>query len=256
MDPLSSSLETLVLSYRGIASLSTVSHLWTWVAILTAAISLWRIKAVSGAAPSRGENESLQKATSPENPDGGKHHPQSAHLQTPPSPVPVRSGTASVSPSSESNCGSLDFCMNGDCREAGRDPPTSMARNPSGLFFRRWEGDSEYVSEMGRVGCTLCEEGRGKFDVYFDGDGHDIGGDGCFGAVEGFGFCGLGNCVDADNCAVACGFAPLVGREAEWPWYHNLDLTVLNGNVVRLWDDVSGRKPPVDWASGQVFSLF
>lgn len=252
MDPLSSSLETLILSYRGIASLSAVSHLWTWVAILTAAISLWWIKNVGGAASSRRRNEPLQKERPPEKTDGGYLCHLSARLETFPSSIAVRSDTVPASPASESNSGSLDFCMHGDWPEEGYCPSAKI----SGPFFRRWEDDSECLPGIGRVGCILCEEGRGKFAVYFDGDLRD-GGDRCRGAVEESRFRGSGSWIDADDCAVAArDLAPLVGSANEWPWYHHLDLAVLNGNVVRLWEGVSGRKPPVGWASRQVVSLF
>lgn len=50
MNALDSPLEALALDYINVGFLTIVNNLWTWVAVITAAVSFWRIRVATGGA--------------------------------------------------------------------------------------------------------------------------------------------------------------------------------------------------------------
>ncbi|XP_019189010.1 PREDICTED: uncharacterized protein LOC109183384 [Ipomoea nil] len=52
MNTLESPLEAIAFNYLSYGFLTAVNNVWTWVAVLTAAVSFWRIKILSLSVPS------------------------------------------------------------------------------------------------------------------------------------------------------------------------------------------------------------
>ncbi|CAL5375609.1 unnamed protein product [Camellia sinensis] len=169
---LDSPLEALAVNYLSFGFLTAVNKIWTWVAVITAAVSLWRIKASGG--------------------------PTSDPDELPPP----------------------------DTAALNSEPPSTST-------------ESVAVASAPAVCAVETTEAvtRGKFTVYYEDDSVvDEGGDGDFGEVG----CGGGeNLCDGWKWKWEKEMKMRMGNEMGW--YHYQDLTVLDGNVVRLWDGCKGR---------------
>ncbi|XP_002540459.2 uncharacterized protein LOC8288758 [Ricinus communis] len=182
MNVLDSRLEALAFNYVSFGIFTVVNNLWTWVALLTAAVSFWRIKTAGLKSEQPRVLSSAICIDTHNNNDEAR--PETSQPESPPSPTLSFSDTASS----------------------------------SSLSSRLSIFENDGVS-------------KGKFVMYYAGDRESDG-----------------NC-DGDGCTVVgvwgCGGSEewperivLRTRMSEMGWYRNQDLTVFNGNVVRLWDEV------------------
>ncbi|XP_062091203.1 uncharacterized protein LOC133797342 [Humulus lupulus] len=176
MNVLDSPLEALVFPYVSFGFFIFVNNLWTWVAVVTAAVSVWKIRATAGDGPG---------------------------------------GVCSVdsSPSCDDRCSITPA------------PPPSVSVSVSAAS----------VSASGHVednGADVLTKGR-KFSLYYEHDGELTEefeeNDGAAEAVVVEEYCGGG---DGDWWEIM-----LEMRLGEKSWYRYQELTELNGNVVRFWDD-------------------
>ncbi|CAK7352336.1 unnamed protein product [Dovyalis caffra] len=182
MDVLDSPIDALVFDYVSFGIFTIVNNLWTWVAVITAAVSFWRIR-VAGA----GAVKTLEPS-----PPSDYTERNISELSVPETSLSTTTTLKSVTESAA---------------------PGSVSSIPS-------------VFEDN--GVT-----KGKFVVYYyqdDGRENDgnIGGDGEELPVFGeWGTCG-GELTLWERM--------LRVRMGDYGWYKCQDLTVINGNVVRLWD--------------------
>jgi len=176
MKDFDSPLEALALNYVSFGFLTVVNNIWTWVAVITAAVSFWRIRA---SAPIT--TTSISTISDPQNirnPDVG---PTSTASPPPPSVV------AEPPP-----------------------PPSTSASLASWVGYGATRGTKftlYYEDEKREEGLTVAGE---------VGDGGDgvVGVGGEWREWEGM----------------------LRMRMGDLGWYNLQDLTVLDGNIVRLWD--------------------
>ncbi|CAI9100788.1 OLC1v1037961C1 [Oldenlandia corymbosa var. corymbosa] len=183
MSSLDSPLEVLALDYLGFGLFTAVvNNVWTWIAVVTAAVSVWRIRTISSSSSSFVSHEvSVVK-------------PAASLASSPVKAVPVEPAKV----------------------EAPAAPPASAPPSPSPFVF--------------------TGEGRtsGKFTLYYDNqeeceeqeeaDTNDDDGD-----VDGE--CKLEEV--RNNWEV---MMEMRINGVRMGFYRYQDLTVLNGNVVRLWD--------------------
>ncbi|CAF2136865.1 hypothetical protein BRARA_B00907 [Brassica rapa] len=182
MATLDSPLEALALEYASFGCLAVVNNVWTWIAVVTAAVSFWRIR-VTTIKVEDGHGCVLlegSKASKPEQ-ETGHYQPQAV---------------------------------------AGAVGETATAQGKETVV---WEP-------------LVCDEGvtKGKLTMYYE-----VG-------VEGE------RCVDGDGEVTDVSYGGGLGHCGEWwerwervlkmrtgddDWYRYVDVTVLNGSVVRLWDD-------------------
>ncbi|KAF8084237.1 hypothetical protein N665_0727s0004 [Sinapis alba] len=180
MATLDSPLEALAFHYASFGVLAVVNNVWTWIAVVTAAVSFWRMKVttIGGHGCSLLEDVTTSKAE------------QEADHQEPQE-------------------------MAGAVEEASAASPVDETE--------AWEP-------------LMCEDGvaKGKLTMYYEVD------------VDG------GRCVDGEGELTAVNYGGGFGKSGEWwerwervvrmrngddEWYRYVDLTVINGSVVRLWDD-------------------
>ncbi|CAH1425327.1 unnamed protein product [Lactuca virosa] len=179
--------------------LTAVNNVWAWIAFLTAAISFWKIKS------------SIHLST---------HHLFLQLSPPPPPPSPPLPKTSPVAAQPDQS-----------------ELPSTSARSPSS------------TSKRHTTFCKLENRKSGKFSVYYSQDDKTKG-DKIDGEFE--------EDIDSDRkmssitrngeeevrkmSSVRCnhgedGWEMLLKiKTAEMGWYVNQDLTVLNGNVVRLWN--------------------
>lgn len=65
MNALDSPLEALALDYINVGFLTIVNNLWTWVAVITAAVSFWRIRVATGGAVAATSSDESPSQPSP-----------------------------------------------------------------------------------------------------------------------------------------------------------------------------------------------
>ena len=65
MNALDSPLEALALDYINVGFLTIVNNLWTWVAVITAAVSFWRIRVATGGAVAATSSDECPSQPSP-----------------------------------------------------------------------------------------------------------------------------------------------------------------------------------------------
>ncbi|KAL5572308.1 hypothetical protein UlMin_021905 [Ulmus minor] len=188
MNVLDSSFEVLAINYASFGFFTLVNNLWAWVAVMTAAVSFWRLRAAgAGATTSSGFNSDTSSST---------HNDESSNgsmlvSEIPPSiyPEELPSTTSCVSPSKASS--------------------------------------ASVLGNVEEIGVTKGE----KFTLYYEDDGdltaltEDI----------------AGEAVIEECCSEWWEswekILKLRTGELEMGWNRYQDLTKLNGNVVRLWDD-------------------
>ncbi|XP_059634683.1 uncharacterized protein LOC132277011 [Cornus florida] len=177
MKSFDSPLEALAFNYVSFGFLTVVNNIWTWIAVITAAVSFWRIKA---------SGSSISDPPCP-NPDVGP--PKAA------SPLPPTAAEPSPAPAPLTT-------MTPWVRHVESDGATRG--NKFTLYYE------EEQCERGDEGVTLTRE----YDDGSDGVVKGGGGAWCDDGWEGM----------------------LRMRMGDMGLYRLQDLTVLDGNVVRLWD--------------------
>ncbi|KAG8373865.1 hypothetical protein BUALT_Bualt11G0069700 [Buddleja alternifolia] len=182
MDALSSPIEGLIFNYLSYGVSTAVNNIWAWVAVITAAVSFWGLRALSSPL------------------------------------VSTRGGIQ-------------------DDASLPSTPPEMAAVEVRELATVSSLGESERLLSASNTTtcCVLEREGSSKvkFSLYFDEDGSEESGDdgddnggGAVEVSEKLGF--LHNDVWRRMMVVKMG---------DMGWYRCQDLTVLNGSVVRLWDN-------------------
>ncbi|GFY98560.1 hypothetical protein Acr_12g0011010 [Actinidia rufa] len=193
VNSLESPLEALAFNDLSFGFLTGINNLWTWVAVITAAVSFWRIRA-SGTVAVKSEHRSRNLNDS--------------------SPPRVSSSLHT--------------------EEATDEPAFISRRTTTAPPMEATEGAT-----------------RGKFTVYFEKEGEgegaseeevDDGGVGSLGAVVRGGYDGL--CENWENLW-------RMRIRDNMGWYRYQDLTVMDGNVVKLWDGGRGRSPLSSFGSVQ-----
>ncbi|OMO86356.1 hypothetical protein COLO4_21221 [Corchorus olitorius] len=190
-----SPLEALAFNYVSYGIFTIINNLWTWVAVITAAVSFWRIRA-SGAATSSCSVKRPDQKTSTCIIDRAQDESQSIH-EAEEKPTTSASVSAPIS------------------------AVTEMMRVPSPLLC-----NDEVVTKGTKF----------RWTVYYEQDGKSSGVDGKSTVTKWYD--GDGDCKEE-----SCGEwwesweRVLSLRNGETGWYSFQDLTVINGNVVRLWDD-------------------
>ncbi|KAE8665288.1 Plant invertase/pectin methylesterase inhibitor superfamily protein [Hibiscus syriacus] len=177
---LDSPLEALAFNYLSFGIFTVLNNLWTWIAVLTAALSFWRIRAAAVSSRYVQSNDPKPSTSiSDRAPD-----------ESPPVPEPDNKPT----------------------------PSASVAE-----------------TSVWPLVCRGVTRGKFKLTVYHDDDGEksDVDVDVDSG-VRGMGpGDGGGEC----NQWWESWEGVLKLRNGETGWYKYQDLTALNGNVVRLWDE-------------------
>lgn len=175
MNMLESPLEALAFDYVSFGIFGVVNNIWTWVAVVTAAVSFWKIKAQVKPALLQHRND--------RNPSGSQQ------------PVPE------MPPAEESSA-----------RVALAASASPATASPS-------VGDVDGVT-------------KGKFTLYYREEKEEV--DGEITAVEE---------LWEDNSRGGDWWERMTRvRRAELGWYSYQDLTVVNGNIVRLWDECKIRE--------------
>ncbi|KAJ4908057.1 hypothetical protein Rs2_11715 [Raphanus sativus] len=183
METLDSPLEALAFQYASFGVLAVVNNVWTWIAVVTAAVSFWRMKVTTIG-------------------DNGGH-----------------------------GCSLLeDVTTSKSEQEADHQEPQEMADPVE-------EAAAPLVNETKVWEPLMCDDGvtKGKLTMYYEVD------------VDG------GRYVDREEELTAVNYyGGGFGNSGEWwerwegvvrmrngddEWYRYVDLTVINGSVVRLWDD-------------------
>ncbi|KAF8092170.1 hypothetical protein N665_0422s0006 [Sinapis alba] len=179
MATLESPLEALALEYATFGCLAVVNNVWTWIAVVTAAVSFWRIRVTTIKVE---DGHVLEGLTS------SKAEQETSQLEP--------------------------QAMTGPVEET----VTAQAKG------------TEVLEPL------VCDDGvtKGKLTMYYEVD------------VDGE------RCVDRDGELTAVNYGGGLGHCGEWwerwervlkmrngndDWYRYVDVTVLNGSVVRLWDD-------------------
>lgn len=189
MDVLDSPIDALVFDYVNLGILTIINNLWTWVAVITAAVSFWRIRAAGAvktlAEPSPSPDYIERQITE-------LSHPETSSSTTTTTPKSVTEPAA----------------------------PGSVSSSPS-------------VFEDNRAK-------KGKFVVYYyqDDDRQNDGNIDDDGEEELTVFGEWGRC----GGEIKLWERMLRVRMGECGWYRCQDLTVINGNIVRLWDGVRREK--------------
>ncbi|KAE8682597.1 Plant invertase/pectin methylesterase inhibitor superfamily protein [Hibiscus syriacus] len=182
MDQLSDSrLEALAFNYLSFGIFTIVNNLWTWVAIMTAAVSLWRIRA-AGAATSSYSVKSQEQC--PSTSVIGRPIPEVKEKLT---VSPLVSAPASVTETRVSR-----FVCNDGVTKSGK---------PKLTVYYEEDIDGETTDTEWSDGDGYCTEGSRGGEWWESWEG------------------------------------VLRFRKGETGWYRYQNLTAINGNVVRLWDD-------------------
>ncbi|KAG6723094.1 hypothetical protein I3842_03G192000 [Carya illinoinensis] len=192
MNVLESPLEALALNYLSLGVLTVVNNLWTWVAVITAAFSFWRIRTA------------------------GRSTVSAAFLKSGDSSPPHRNDRSS------SRSEPVPDISVPDVPDVSSDEPTAPVPAPaSGVGIGEVEFD----------GVTK----GAKFVAVYKGE--DKCSHGLTAAVENeWDENGVADLVECGEWWESWDKAALRMRTGEMGWYRCQDMTVLNGNVVRLWE--------------------
>ncbi|CAF2120609.1 unnamed protein product [Brassica napus] len=186
MATLDSPLEALAFQYASFGVLAVVNNVWTWIAVVTAAVSFWRMKVTT-----IGDNGGHAGCSLLEDVTASKAEQESDHQEPQKMAGPV---------------------------EAAEAPPVNETEV-------NWEP-------------LMCDDGvtKGtKLTMYYEVDvDHEE------------------RCVDGEGELPTVNYGGGFGNSGEWwerwervvkmrngddVWYRYVELTVINGSVVRLWDD-------------------
>ena len=193
MDVLDSHLEALAFNYVRFGFFTLVNNLWTWVAVITAAVSFWRLR-VSGFLKSDHLNADVSHSALDLTPSSDS----AVEPQPPPPSKPTTTSTSAAS--SEAVVSSV--C---DCDVRG-------ARVVTKGRFTAYYGEERESRLLTTVAAVEWDNNDGGFDVF---------GGGVVGEE-------LKKVVRV--------------RMGDMGLYRFQDLTAINGNVVKLWDDCRMRR--------------
>ncbi|GKV17981.1 hypothetical protein SLEP1_g28420 [Rubroshorea leprosula] len=183
---LDSPLEALTFNYVSFGIFSLVNNLWPLVAVITAAVSFWKIKAAAGITP-------LKKLVD----------------DTPAAPLSCVNHREKL----------LSSMMEEEASTSCSSPASVVTPDQSGSYD----------------GMT---KGRNKFVLYYEDDGGEM-------TVASEEKEYSSDCDDggmSEERYWGSWERMLRMRTAEMGWYRYQDLTVINGNVVRLWEEGGGGK--------------
>ncbi|KAH1067543.1 hypothetical protein J1N35_032530 [Gossypium stocksii] len=184
---LDSHLEALAFNYVSFGIFTIVNNLWTWVAVITAAVSFWRIRAAGA-------------ATSSYSVKGREQRPSTSIDARRPIPeVEEKHPTASTSVSA---------------------PASVTETSVSPLVF------NDGVTKGGKSTLTVYYEDDIGGESDGDIDGETTGKEWC----DGGGYCKEGEWWESWERVLKL-------RKGEMGWYRYQDMSAINGNVVRLWDE-------------------
>ncbi|XP_010420925.1 PREDICTED: uncharacterized protein LOC104706426 [Camelina sativa] len=192
MATLESPLEALAFQYASVGAFAAVNNVWTWIAVVTAAVSFWRIRVTT-------------------NGDGDGHA-----------------------------CVLLEESRTGPVKETVARVKETVTNTPQSITATVKETVARVKETVAKTEMLTCDDGvtKGKkLKMYYE---VDVDSD-------------EGRCIDGDLTAVTGNYGGGLGdcggewwgkwegvvrmRNGDDGWYRYLDLTVINGNVVRLWDD-------------------
>lgn len=179
----SSPLEALAFNYATFGIFTVVNNLWAWVAVITAAISFWRIRTTSFS-----DKPDHQQPRIHQNTSGSQAQPSSNTSSVeaaPPRPTPALPSVNDVDGATEGSKHTLYYHYEGQWESDGDGEVTSAV--------------NEWTDDAGDDGVSSCGEWRERERVRMRARMGDMG------------------------------------------WYRCQDLTVVNGNVVRLWDECRRR---------------
>ncbi|MBA0744858.1 hypothetical protein Gogos_007462 [Gossypium gossypioides] len=184
---LDSHLEALAFNYVSFGIFTIVNNLWTWVAVITAAVSFWRIRAAGAATSSCSVKGREQRPST------------SIDARRPIPEVEEKHPTASTSVSA---------------------PASVTETSVSPLVF------NDGVTKGGKSTLTVYYEDDIGGESDGDVDGEMTGKEWC----DGGGYCQEGEWWESWERVLRL-------RKGEMGWYRYQDLSAINGNVVRLWDE-------------------
>ncbi|KAG7555978.1 hypothetical protein ISN44_As11g020550 [Arabidopsis suecica] len=206
MSTLESPLEALAFEYASFGVFAVVNNVWTWIAVVTAAFSFWRIRVTTIGVGDGHACVLIEELT------GSKSENESGRLEPKSITGPVKESVARVKETVTKTEVYAPQSITGPVKETvgARVKETVTKKEP-----------------------LMCDDGvtKGKLTMYYEVDGE--------------------RCVDGELTAVSYG-GGLGNCGGEWwekwervvrmrngddSWYRYVDLTVINGNVVRLWDD-------------------
>ncbi|XVE70752.1 hypothetical protein DITRI_Ditri10aG0096200 [Diplodiscus trichospermus] len=190
---LDSPLEALAFNYVSFGIFTIVNNLWTWVAVITAAVSFWRIRAAGAATSSRSVKN---------------------HDQKPPT------------------------CINDRNEDQSRSTPEAEEKpTPSALVSAPASAGETSGSPLvcNDIGLGVTKGGKFKLTVYYEDEG-ESNIDGEMRVTEWSD--GKSDCTEGRNGEWWESWERVLSMsKGETWWYRYQDLTVINGNVVRLWDE-------------------
>ncbi|XP_030530566.2 uncharacterized protein LOC115741015 [Rhodamnia argentea] len=191
-DAMASRVEALAFQYVGLGLFTVVNNLWTLVAVVTAAVSVWSIRAATGSSTVRRRH---QPRSSPPCGDGGSIGRSDGCREQRPADAEEESAPAAVDDSSAAST-SADYPSSGlgDGVTKGRRKFTT------------------YYKEDGRCEAAAAEVKEEEEEA---GEGSSCGGEEWWESWE----------------------RVLKVRNGEMSWYRCQDTGVINGAVVRLWDE-------------------
>ncbi|XP_010261743.1 PREDICTED: uncharacterized protein LOC104600485 [Nelumbo nucifera] len=207
MDVLGSPLEALLYNYVSAGFLSTIHNLLAWVAILTAAFSVWKVRA----AGSHSHPPKLQVVSSLPN----LLHGASSELTPSNSDSSKQSSQPSLlvdKPSLASACATTQLST-AICAVADADDNRTNGGKITLSYYEDLDDDESTPTE------SLDDQGA-------DGNG-GVWWEATWGVEEQLQRGGTG------SIWVGLGTT----NTGDLGWYHYQDLTMLNGSVVRLWDN-------------------
>ncbi|XP_058215646.1 uncharacterized protein LOC131326784 [Rhododendron vialii] len=176
-------IDALALDYLGFSFLPVViNNIWTWAAVITAAVSFWRIRAVGLKSDSQDESSPRMVSVSP-----SPHTEEKEAVMEPASTLASSTTTSSTRVPS-----AVDVDTTGGPR-----------RGKFTVYYED-ESEGEVAWEEGVDDGGVVEVGRGTGGDYW-----------------------------CDNWEKVMRMRI---EQGDMRWYRYQDLTVLDGNVVRLWD--------------------
>lgn len=183
-------IDALALDYLGFSFLPVViNNIWTWVAVITAAVSFWRIRAV---VPVGLESDSQDESSPP--------------LMVSVSPPPHTEEKEKE-------------------KEAAMEPVSTLASSTTTSSTR-----APSAVDVDTTGGPT----RGKFTVYYEDESE--GEVAWEGGVDDGGVAEVGRGTGGDYWCDNWEKVMRMRIEGDMGWHRYQDLTVLDGNVVRLWD--------------------
>ncbi|XAR67224.1 hypothetical protein NMG60_11013704 [Bertholletia excelsa] len=198
MNALDSPLEALVFGYLSLGFLNSVNNIWAWIAVVTAAVSFWSIKA-AGACTLK--SDCLRGTIPDESPTKSPVSSSSPDTAVKCEPAPTASTSMATTSTSVPSFPSTELTTEG----------TTKGKFTACYVVDKQEEESDSgaveVNDVGGI-CDIWMVGGG--DIAFRWEG----------------------CREWERIIML-----RKEIEDEMGWYAYQDLRVVDGSVVRLWDD-------------------